>query len=443
MINRRDMTKGLAAITGSIGMAGLSNTINAANQDIPQGTSKTTKRVIFFMQNQGFEPETCIPETIKENCPLSSIKLAEPMAALEPYKDKMHVIMGLHGRHTSPSHSAYFGALGGYRGGIGVPPAAPTIDHVISQRLPQTILPHLCIGMDSIENMKARPTLATLSATGPAQPIFMHSDPNKLYQMLFGSIASGDVYKRYKARSKVFTEVEKLAALKAKGLPMAEAERYAGYINGFKDMNGLRKKLVNVSEELKKVAPKYDKKYPHPEFETDWHDRLLDIGIAALQANLTNVLTIGSGRGEIFGSWKGIGVEKAGHNLGHMKQAGDDIWIKIRQYNTQMLIKLMKSLEAIPEGNGTMMDNTFIVYTSNNGAKQHTNGDNWSYVLLGNGGGQFKTGQYTYMTDKRPLNDLYTTFLHGIGTPVDRFNMSNTMAARNNSKVGPIEGILA
>ena len=114
--------------------------------------------------------------------------------------------MGLHGRHTSPSHSAYFGALGGYRGGIGVPPAAATIDHVISQRLPQTILPHLCIGMDSIENMKARPTLATLSATGPAQPIFMHSDPNKLYQMLFGSIANGDVYKKYKARSKVFTE---------------------------------------------------------------------------------------------------------------------------------------------------------------------------------------------------------------------------------------------
>ena len=443
MINRRDMAKGMAAVGASLGFGMLPDSVQAASQSLPGGISKTTKRVIFFLQNQGFEPQTCIEESIKENCSLDSIKLAEPMAALEPYKDKMHVIMGLHGRHTSPSHSAYFGALGGYRGGIGVPPAAPTIDHVISQRLPQTILPHLCIGMDSIENMKARPTLATLSATGPAQPIFMHSDPNKLYQMLFGSIANGDVYKRYKARSKVFTDVEKLAALKAKGLPTAEAERYASYVDGFRDMNGLREKLASVSGTLKKFAPKYDKLYARPEFETNWHDRLLDIGIAALQANLTNVLTIGSGRGEIFGAWKGLGIEKAGHNLGHMKQQGDDIWIKIRQYNTSMLVKLMKSLEAIPEGNGTMMDNTLIVYTSNNGAKQHTNGDNWSFVLIGNGGGSFKTGQYTYLDNKRPLNDLYTTFLHGIGTPVDRFNMSNTLATRNNSQIGPIEGILA
>ena len=158
------------------------------------------------------------------------------MKDLEPYKDRMHVITGLHGRHTSPSHSAYFGALGAYRGGIGVPPAAPTIDHVISQNLPQTILPHLCIGMDSIENMKARPTLATLSATGVAQPIFMHSDPNKLYQMIFGSIANGDVYKRYQARSKVFLDVEKLSRQKGQGLPKAESERYAGYVNGFREM---------------------------------------------------------------------------------------------------------------------------------------------------------------------------------------------------------------
>ncbi|MCH2209314.1 MAG: DUF1552 domain-containing protein, partial [Lentisphaerales bacterium] len=300
MINRRDMAKGMAAVGASLGFGMLPDSVQAASQSLPGGISKTTKRVIFFLQNQGFEPQTCIEESIKENCSLDSIKLAEPMAALEPYKDKMHVIMGLHGRHTSPSHSAYFGALGGYRGGIGVPPAAPTIDHVISQRLPQTILPHLCIGMDSIENMKARPTLATLSATGPAQPIFMHSDPNKLYQMLFGSIANGDVYKRYKARSKVFTDVEKLAALKAKGLPTAEAERYASYVDGFRDMNGLREKLASVSGTLKKFAPKYDKLYARPEFETNWHDRLLDIGIAALQANLTNVLTIGSGRGEIF-----------------------------------------------------------------------------------------------------------------------------------------------
>ena len=245
-----------------------------------------------------------------------------------------------------------------------------------------------------------------------------------------------------RARSTVFKRVEKLATYKGNGLPQGESERYSQYVDGFTDMNALREKLSKVSDTLKKHAPKYDARYTKPKFETDWHDCLLEIGIAALQANLTNVLTIGSGRGEIFGSWKGIGVEKTGHNLGHMGQPDNPIWIKIRQYNCEMLVKLIKSLEAIPEGKGNMMDNTLIVYGSNNGAKQHTNGDNWPFVLIGNGGGSFKTGLHTRVNN-RPLNDLYTTFLHGVGNEVDRFNMDNTLAIAHKSKIGPIEDILA
>ncbi len=82
---------------------------------------------------------------------------------------------------------------------------------MISQLLPQTILPHLCIGMDALENMVSRPTLATLSAAGPGKPLFMHSNPNDLYQMLFGGIATGDVKRRFEARSKVFNRIEQLA----------------------------------------------------------------------------------------------------------------------------------------------------------------------------------------------------------------------------------------
>jgi len=439
MINRREMLHGLAAGVG-VSLGGLSLFPSYA-----QAANKMTgkpKRIIFFLQNQGFDPLTCIPKGLSKSCALDGVTLAEPMKALEPYKNRMHIITGLHGLHTSPSHSAYFGALGGYRGGIGVPPAAATIDHVLSQSLPQTILPHLCIGMDSIENMKARPTLATLSASGTGKPIFMHSDPNRLYQMIFGSIAGGDVNKRYEARSKVFLQVEHLAGLKAKGLPQGESERYATYVNGFRDINGLRDKLSKVSGQLKKHAPKVDERYTNPKFETDWHDALLEIGIAALQANLTNVLTIGSGRGEIFGAWKGLDIISAGHNLGHMKQPDNPIWIKIRQYNCEMLVKLMKALEKIPEGTGSMMDNTLIVYSSNNGNKQHTKGENWPFVLLGNGSGRFKTGQFTHVPN-RPLNDLYATFLHGVDAPVDHFNMDKNIARTYGSKPGPIEELLA
>jgi hypothetical protein len=233
-----------------------------------------------------------------------------------------------------------------------------------------------------------------------------------------------------------------VARLKAQGLPVSEGERYGRYVSGFRDLNSLNEKLSKISNHLKKFAPKLDDRYTNPKFETDWHDALLDVGIAALQANLTNVLTIASGCGEYFGSWKGLGVGEAGHGLGHIDQPGNPSWTKIRNYNCEMLVKLMKALEATPEGAGSMMDNTLIVYSSNNAEKQHSEGNTWPFVLLGNAGGRFKTGQYTHIK-KRPINDLYATLLHGVGTPVDRFNIDKNMATLHHSVVGPIEELLA
>ncbi len=412
----------------------------AADKSIIQAAG-SPQRVIFFLQNHGFDPLTCIPKDLKESCALDGLTLAEPMQALEPYKNRMHIITGLHGRHTNPGHSAYFGALGAFRGGTGVPPSAATIDYVLSQSLPQTILPPLCIGMESLDSMRARPTLATLSASGPNQPLFMHCDPNMLYQMLFGSIAEGAIKQHYEARSNVMLEVERAAQLKTRGLPVSDGERYGRYVSGFQELNGLSEKLSRISDRLKKFAPKLDHRYTTPKFETDWHDALLEIGISALQANLTNVLTIASGCGEYFGSWKGLGINETGHGLGHVDQPGNVIWTKIRQYNCEMLVKLMKALEATPEGSGSMMDNTLIVYSSNNAEKQHSEGATWPFVLLGNAGGRFKTGQYTHIKE-RPINDLYATFLHGVGAPVDHFNMDKNMASLHHSKVGPIEELL-
>ncbi len=439
MINRRHMLRGLAvgataAFSPNFGLGSLRAA--AAN-------STTPKRVIFFMQNQGFDPKTCIPSGMTNSGSLANVTLPEPISPLEPFKERLHIINGLHGIHTSPSHSAFFGALGGYRGSDGVPPSAPTIDYELSQALPQTLLPHLCIGMDSIENMTTKPTLATLSASGAGQPIFMHSNPNHLYQMLFGGISSGDIRLQHEARSSILSQIEKLAAAKGQSLPSSERQRYGQFVRGFEDGNSLRERLETVSEHLRKFAPKVDSRYTAPKFETDWHDVLLELGISALTSGITNTLTIGSGRGEIFGAWKGLGIEEQGHNLGHMDQPDNPIWIKIRQYNSRMLVKIMEALESVPEGSGTMMDHSLIVYTSNNADKQHTNGANWPVMLLGNLDGAFKSGCFTQLDGKRPINALYTSLLRAAGQNVDRFNMNDKLAKQFDSGTGPLKEVLA
>ncbi|APZ93921.1 hypothetical protein Fuma_03539 [Fuerstiella marisgermanici] len=432
------MLQGIAAGTG----AAVTSSLFPQRLLASPISSATPKRIVFFMQNQGFDPKTCIPEGMNTSGSLAKSKLPEPISALEPYKERLHIINGLHGLHTSPSHSAFFGALGGYRGSDGVPPSAPTIDYELSKVLPETLLPHLCIGMDSIENMKTKPTLATLSASGAGQPIFMHSNPNHLYQMLFGGISSGDIRLQHEARSTVMDKIEQLAAAKGRTLPMSDRQRYGQYVQGFKDVNGLRARLDTVSEHLQKFAPAVDERYTKPEFETDWHDCLLDLGISSLTSGITNTLTIGSGRGEIFGAWKGLGIEEQGHNLGHMEQPDNPIWIKIRQYNSRMLVRIMEKLESVPEGSGTMMDNTLIVYTSNNADKQHTNGANWPVMLLGDMGGAFKTGCFTQLDGKRPINALYTSLLRAAGQNCDRFNMDEKMAGKFDDSTGPLKEVL-
>ncbi|MEC8826148.1 MAG: DUF1552 domain-containing protein [Verrucomicrobiota bacterium] len=446
MMDRRNLIKGMTAGVGAaMGGAALLPDLAkaAATPNVTTGIG-SLKRVIFFMQNQGFDPKTCLPTAgVGNDGSLANATLPEPIEALDPFKDRLHIINGLHGRHTSPSHSAFFGALGGYRGSDGVPPSAPTIDYELSKVLPETLLPHLCIGMDSMENMKAKPTVANLSASGAGQPIFMHSNPNHLYQMLYGGISTGDIRKQHEARSGMFDRIEKLAAAKGGSLPSVDQQRYDQYVNGFGDINGLRERLGSISDHLRNFAPEVDSRYTSPLFETDWHDSLLDLGISALKSGITNTLTIGSGRGEIFGAWKGLGVEQQGHNLGHMKQPDNPIWVKIRQYNSRMLVKLMEELESEPEGSGTMMDNTLIVYTSNNADAQHTSGANWPVMLLGNPGGAFTTGKLTQLDGKRPINALYTSILRASGVDVDRFNMSDQMAAKYDSGTGPLTEILA
>lgn len=440
MLNRRSLLQGVAGGVGAaLGLSLMPERLLAA--DTPSGGGP--KRIVFFLQNQGFDPATCIPDGMTRSGSLAKAKLPEPIEALEPFKERLHIINGLHGLHTSPSHSAFFGALGGYRGGDGVPPSAATIDYELSKVLPQTLLPHLCIGMDSMENMTTKPTIATLSASGAGQPIFMHSNPNHLYQALYGGISTGDIRRQHEARSNVLSRIETLAAAKGRSLPAAEEQRYGQYVQGFRDVNGLRDRLETVADHLKKFAPKVDERYTRPAFETDWHDCLLDLGISALTSGITSTLTIGSGRGEIFGSWKGLGVEQQGHNLGHMNQPDNPIWIKIRQYNSRMLVRMMEALERVPEGSGTMMDHTLIVYTSNNADKQHTSGANWPVMLLGNCGGIFKTGCFTQLDGKRPLNALYATLLRAAGENVDRFNMNDQLARKFDSGAGPLTEVLA
>ena len=57
------------------------------------------RRVIFFLQNNGFHANTCIPLGMKQSGSLSGAKLPQSIKPLESYLDKITIVNGLHGLH--------------------------------------------------------------------------------------------------------------------------------------------------------------------------------------------------------------------------------------------------------------------------------------------------------------------------------------------------------
>lgn len=130
MIKRREMILGIPAGFGALLGTNLLSGITQAAEKPAINTVGGPKRIIFFLQNHGFDPLTCIPKGLSESCALDGITLEKPMQALEPYKNRMHIVTGLHGRHTSPGHSAF------------LEPSAPIVVVPGSHLLPQPLIMH-------------------------------------------------------------------------------------------------------------------------------------------------------------------------------------------------------------------------------------------------------------------------------------------------------------
>ena len=98
----------------------------------------------------------------------------------------------------------------------------------------------------------------------------------------------------------------------------------------------------------------------------------------------------------------------------------------------EKIAAFIKKLEAIPEGDGTMMDNTLIVYMSDAADQHHPVCYEWPFVLIGDLGGRLKLGdrylRYPWYgkNGHRTTANLYLSLLAALG---DRRSPSEFMTA--------------
>jgi hypothetical protein len=145
---------------------------------------------------------------------------------------------------------------------------------------------------------------------------------------------------------------------------------------------------------------------------------------------LTNVVTIASGVGFPYFSiqFRGLGIDMQKHGIGHAinvkgDRTGWELSEKIRAFHFQLIARFMKKLQSIPEGDGTMLDNTVVVYLSDGAETHHSRCFEWPFVVLGNARKKLRSGgQYVMLPDygkpgHRTINTLYNALLHAVQLP--------------------------
>ncbi len=463
-LDRRDALKSLGLSAGSALLAPVLSRIEAQ----AAGTPVTAKRFVFVVESNGVPPAQLAPSGVvrkaREQRELNgpdafldvSIKDKDLPFSLEPvkaWKDKVTIVQGLSGRVCSGGHSNNFQALGAFGAGRGngsesMAILGETIDGALAKHL-GGIFPHIGLG---ISKRPENNIIYNVSAIGPNKGLPTMVNPANAYGTLFGIAADGAAKQEFAAKNNLLDFLKDDVKQAGKAVAAAEKEQFDAYLESFETLRDRQSKLNEIKHTLREKGPVVSDKYKSA-VETDRLDAQFDIGAAALVCGLTNVLTLSSAAGvrDFDITFKGLGLNIDKHSIGHGKglegKTSSDLYNIIRRYHFDLIAGLCKKLEKVPEGNGTMLDNTVIVYLSDGAESHHSRCWEWPMVVIGDMGGKLKTGRYVdypgygHKTHRTTAN-MYLTLLHLAGAKRDTFGMPDPNL-KDIDQTGPLSELLA
>jgi hypothetical protein len=157
------------------------------------------------------------------------------------------------------------------------------------------------------------------------------------------------------------------------------------------------------------------------------HSRLmLDLLMLAFQTDQTRVITVLLGIEQSPRNYPEIGITEGHHGLTH-HQGNPEKIEKVRQINEfhiKQFTYLLDKLKAAKDADGSLLDNSMIIYGSalaDGNAHQH---NNLPTVLAGRAGGSLTPGRHVRYPDETPITNLYLSMLDRMGVPVDQLGDS-------------------
>lgn len=419
---------------------------------LPPDDIQPTGIVRRDMQNpKGGQTGKCNGEDVLLDISLSAggHRLPDPIAPLERHLKRLTLLQGLSGRVCGGGHSNGFGALGAYSASAGARDI--TIDSALAKSAP-AIFQHVALGLlsSSTDNI-----FYCCSAAGPNQKVAHYQNPVLAYNMIFGKILGGNTATEIGAQSLLLDHVAKDIQRVERQLPKGEAQKLQQLADAFSSIGRRQARLKEV--DASKIPAKRDDLYASP-VETKQLEAHFEIAATALITGLTNTVTLTSGATS-YPVWKGLGISIDNHTIGHMYNErpkpgqnvseGKAMAIKIRQFNMELLAKLVDKLESVPEGSGSMMDNTVILYLSDSAENHHSSCFDWPMVMIGNLGGRLR-GNDRFLNFAKygakghaTIGMLYTTLLNAAGVGMEHFGTKDTSLIGAVEQSGPLRELIA
>lgn len=466
--NRRKFLTAAGAAT----LSPLMSSVMAGIKQRAAGSDKHPMRFVFCVKSNGLWAEMIQPQGMEDRLPFAveydekgrlinsnngnirkgftppanlqiaaSTNLSAVMAPLQPFRDKISILQGINSGF-GVYHLGNYQTLGAFQGKKrdSKEVAGATIDSVLAKAFHRPV-PHVCLGHDP--QSPSGVAYVPSSAEGAGKPIAFYTKPKRAYEELFGVIDQGAAKNAYDTQTDILDffadDTKRLQA----EIAAPEREQLDRYLGAFDSIRRSRQEVEAMSDQLRKHAPS-----PPEEIEANATMKVgagnADIAIAALLSGLTNVVTL---RFDQLGSssYEGIGGLHGGVGHGQVKNILD-ARRKICGFQFTQIAKIASALQSIPEGDGTMLDNTVFIYLSDNGETHHSSGVNYPIMLLGDLGGRLAKRRYFSPGDEKVdrskpgytrLGDVWATLLAASGLPYKEFGMPVNGVAHQ-----PIESLL-
>ncbi|MFM9873697.1 MAG: DUF1552 domain-containing protein [Fimbriimonadaceae bacterium] len=269
---------------------------------------------------------------------------------------------------------------------------------------------------------------SSVSWRSESTPNAKEVNPRVLFERLFGSadeVASAATNaKRRQYEISILDFVQEDAAQLSRRLGTRDQQKIEEYFNSIREIELRLQNFETQSKSMMLEGINIPKGIPQDRGE---HIRLMgDMMVLAFQADLTRIATFmfaneGSNR-----AYSEIGISDGHHDISHHGNAADKLQKKaeIDLYHSTQLAYIINKMSKIDDGNGTLLDNSMLLYGGGISDGNRHNHDDLPLLVAGKGGGKIPVGKHLVFPNQTPLTNLYLNLLDNMGVKMDHLGDS-------------------